>query len=400
MGLKAAFRAVRLRKGNMLAALLAGLALTATAVLAAGARVAETPLGGKSGLAYGPSRLGLLRAQQLDPQGRPPTGIATVARQALPAAPLAYEPFFGVAAAGFRADNAVGSPRDAALLREALRRNPRSRESRMLLLKHALGTDQPGEAVDQLAALDRLNNGAAGQLMSGLGKAITTNRQVDETIAALRPHPELYRPFLTGFLAAQKPSALVERLVTALPPSAMRDGQVRASATALLINARAFSKARALWAAGTRSNPQTLVHSPDFADRTALPPFNWALSVNETGAAEPVAGGGLSVAYYGRRPGVLAAQLLTLAPGTYTARLEYRTLSGTPGALGLSLRCEGSETLLVERPLDAKVGAARPIEAGFTVPPDCPAQQLAVAGRIRDNRDPQEAELRRLEVTR
>ena len=400
MGFKAAIRAVRLRKRNLLAALSVGLALNAAALLAAGARVAETPLGGKSGLAFGPARLGMLRAQQLDPQGHAPAGIAAVARRALPTAPLAYEPFFGVAAAGFRTNTAVGSPRDAALLREALRRNPRSRESRMLLLKHALGTDQPGEAVDQLAALDRLNNGAAGQLMSGLGKAITTGRQVDETVTALRPHPELYRPFLAGFLAARKPPALVEQLVTALPASAMRDGQVRASAISLLIDARAFAKARALWGVGARSNPQSLVHSPDFADRTALPPFNWALSVNETGAAEPVAGGGLNVAYYGRRPGVLAAQLLTLTPGTYTARLEYRTLSGSPGALGLSLRCEGSQALLVDRPLDGKAGAGRVVEAGFTIPQGCPAQQLAVVGRIRDNRDPQEAELRRLEVTR
>lgn len=375
-------------------------ALAAAAVLAALAARAEKPAAAGSTLlsALGPSALGELRALQLTPEGQPPRGIDRYGRAALATAPLAYEPFFAVGAAGFRGKDAFGSKADAALLEEALRRNPRSREARLLLMRHAVGTGDLGRAIDQLAVLNRLNSAMVAQLMLALGKAIRTERQVDEAVAALKPHPELYRPFMTGFAGAGKPAALVVRLVPQLPASALADSEVRGLAIQQMVAAEAFAEARRLWDAG--SGTRGLVHSPDFADVKAPPPFNWQLSANSTGAAERQPGGGVAVDYYGRSPGPLVAQLLTLAPGSYGATLRYRTDSGVPGALGLELRCTGG-VVLAQRPLEAKAGVDATARLDFAVPlAGCKGQTLSVVGRVQEARDPQAAVLTRLDVAR
>ncbi len=373
----------------------------AGAVLIAGlARRAETPAAAGSALLsrLGPGALGELRALQLTPEGQPPRGIERYGRAALASAPLAYEPFFAVAAAGFRGKG-FGSRTDAALLEEALRRNPRSREARLLLMRHAVGTGDLKRAIDQLAVLNRLNTTMVAQLMLALGKAIRTERQVDEAVAALKPHPELYRPFMTGFSGAQKPAGLVVRLVPQLPPAALADPEVRQLAIQQMVAAEAFAEARRLWDAG--SGGGGLVHSPDFADVKAPPPFNWQLFANSTGAAERQPAGGVAADYYGRSPGPLVAQLLTLAPGSYSATLRYRTDSGVPGALGLELRCTGGDIVLAQRPLDAKAGVEATVRLDFAVPPaGCKGQTLSVVGRIQEARDPQAAVLTRLDVTR
>lgn len=375
--------------------------LAAAAILAALAGRAEKPAAAGSRLlaVLGPSALGELRALQLSPEGQPPRGIDRYGRAALPSAPLAYEPFFAVAAAGFRGKDAFGSKADAALLEEALRRNPRSREARLLLMRHAVGTGDLKRAIDQLAVLNRLTSPMVAQLMLALGKAIRSEGQIDEAVAALKPHPELYRPFMTGFAGAGKPAALVVRLVPQLPPAALADPEVRRLAIQQMVAAEAFAEARRLWDTG--SSGRGLVHSPDFADTKAPPPFNWQLSANSTGAAERQPAGGVAVDYYGRAPGPLVTQLLTLPPGRYSATLRYRTDSGVPGALGLEFRCTGGGGALAQRPLDGKTGVDAAARIDFTIPPTgCKGQTLSVVGRVQEARDPQSAVLARVDVTR
>ena len=399
MAIERLFRLARADLPRLIVALAAGGGLAAAALLANLARKAETPAAAESPLlaALGPGKLGLLRAQQLDPAGRPPKGIERVARAALASAPLAYEPFFGVAAAGFRGEKQFGSKGDAALLEEALRRNPRSREARLLLMRHAVGTGDLKRAIEQLAVLNRLNSKLVGELMLALGKAIGSERQVDEAVAALRPHPELYRPFMTGFAAAEKPAALVVRLVPQLPSAALADREVRRLAIKEMVSAQAFAEARRLWGDATAS--RGLVHSPDFADTKAPPPFNWELAANSTGAAERQPQGGIAVDYYGRTPGSLVSQLLTLAPGTYTAMLRYRTDSGEPGALALQVGCAGGGAMLAQRPLEGRAGRETVMPLTFTVPPaGCRGQLLTVAGRVQEARDPQAVVLTRLDL--
>lgn len=384
---------------RVLKALAAGAAVAAVALLAHVGRIAESPVAGAvpALAAIGPGKIGQLRAIQLDQTGAVPAGTAELGRSALAKAPLAFEPFLAVAAAGFSGKGAVGSAADARLLEEAMRRNPRSREARYFLMRHALGTGDLNGAVTQIAALNRLTRGVTDQLMPGLGAAIRSERQVDEAVAALVPHPELLEPFLKGFAASPKPAALSTRLVARLPRTSFANPEVRRRAVSLLIAAQAFAQARALW--GTGAGSGALVNSPDFSDTKAPPPFNWEMEANSTGAAEPDPAGGLAVDYFGRSPGPLVSQLLTLAPGTYKARLDYRTLGGTPGALGLQITCAGKELRIFDQPLTGAAGSTQALVVTFTVPSGCPGQQLAIAGRVQESRDSQQALIRKLDVT-
>src|SRR5689334_794876 len=117
----------------------AGLALAAVALLANAAHLATEP--GATAIPvlgwFGPAKVSQLRMQRLDKQGRPPAGTERLARAALDGQPLAFEPFYAAALARF--EPRQGGPDSVAtLLREAIRRNPRSRESRVLLTRHAV----------------------------------------------------------------------------------------------------------------------------------------------------------------------------------------------------------------------------------------------------------------------
>ena len=384
---------------RVLKALATGAAVAALALVAHVGRIAESSVAGSVPAlgAFGPGKLGQLRAIQLDQSGSVPAGTSEIGRAALAKAPLAFEPFLAVAASGFREKTEVGSAADAWLLTEALRRNPRSREARYLLMRHALGTGDLSGAVNHIAVLNRLTNGISQQLMPGLGAAIRSEKQVDEAVAALAPHPELLEPFLKGFTAKPKPAALSIRLVQRLPRSSFADPMVRQQAIRLLISAQAFSEARALW--GANAGGGGLLHSPDFSDTKAPPPFNWDLRANSTGVAERDPAGGLAIDYFGRSPGPLASQLLTLAPGTYKARLDYRTTGGTPGALGLQMTCAGKDLRVFDQPLTGTAGASQALVVTFTVPQGCPGQHLAIAGRVQESRDSQQALVQKLDVT-
>ncbi|PLK27151.1 hypothetical protein [Novosphingobium sp. TH158] len=373
-------------------------AMGLAALLAQFGRVAESPAAASLPAvgSFGPGKIGQLRAMRLDSGGQPPENAAELGRAALASAPLAYEPFFAVASAGFRGQGANGSAQDGKLLREATRRNPRSRESHAFLMRHALGAGNLKEAIDEIAVLNRLTSAVADRLMPAVGKAISSEKQVNEVIAALAPHPELFEPFLRGFSTSSKTPAISRYLVANLPKAALDQPKVRNLAVKELVRAQAFAEARAMWGGSGKGGA---VHSPDFSDTKAPPPFNWELETDSTGAAERQRGGGLSLAYYGREPGALASQLVTLAPGNYRARLAYRTTGGTPGALGFQLQCAGKDALLFDEPLKGDAGSEHVLLVNFMVPQQgCQGQVISLAGRLQESRDPQDALVRSLNI--
>lgn len=168
----------------------------------------------------------------------------------------------------------------------------------------------------------------------------------------------------------------------------------------LLVDAQAFATARHIWGS-TFAGQGALLHSPDFSDRRAQPPFNWEFAENETGVAERATGGGVDLAYYGRVPGKLVSQLVTLAPGGYRLGIDYRSISGTPGTIALEVRCAGKDQVLGLLPLSARVGADGEARLEFAVPADgCPGQTVALIGRALEERDGQEALVRRITLSR
>jgi hypothetical protein len=84
----------------------------------------------------------------------------------------------------------------------------------------------------------------------------------------------------------------------------------------------------------------------------------------------------LHAIFYGQQDGVLASQLLLLAPGTYRLALSMARDSIHPELIGWSIRCDGASVPVALVSLDA---AARGWT--FDVPSHCPAQWFELSGR-------------------
>jgi hypothetical protein len=145
-----------------------------------------------------------------------------------------------------------------------------------------------------------------------------------------------------------------------------------------LVAAGVYGKARAVWAKVSRVPiaPGQLLYDPGFTDRNSIPPFNWDLTSSAAGLAERQAGGRLHVIFYGQQDGMLARQLLQLAPGRYRLTMAASGDMVRGRSITWSVRCDRSVTPLGAVTLD--VAVSRPWS--FTVPSDCPAQWLQLSG--------------------
>lgn len=388
-----------LRRGIMAGGTFAALVIAVFA--SAAARVAETPGAGASGRGNGPgpAALGVLR-YELARQGtdRPGLEVAT-ANRALAVFPLASDPFTALAVLGLDGKTKAEPARNTALLQEALRRDPRSRTARIFYLRQlAMNGDLKG-AFNQLAVLWRLNPALVEQVMVSLSGQINSPRRVDQALDALKGHDALYLPFVTRMAGKNKPRDVVERLADGLPASALANPDLRRALVGQLVAAGSYARARQIWAGGLKQRQAGLVHAPDFADLAAPPPFNWKLEVNATGAAERSKGGGLTVAYYDRAPGPLAAQILVLAPGNYRAVIDYASISGSARTVKLQVSCMGANTVLGETWLGPRRAAQGGLAVPFTVPAaGCDGQLLAIVGVANEERGEMQLAVRRIDV--
>lgn len=348
---------------------------------------------------FGPGPLGLLKGQSVDLRTGASPRLLTLAANALPVAPLSSEPFFAAALPGFHGTTDFGGLREAALLRETLRRDPRSPDARTFLLQNALARGDLREAFDQIAVLAQLNDPVFGKLMNGLAASVTTEAQARDVVAALKPHPELFLGFMQSLGRMPRDAAFVHALVDGLPPASLADRETRRLAIDELVSVNDFTAARRLAASGGGA-PSALLNGPNFADTSVAPPFGWDLAVNTTGAAERN-GGGLSVAYYGREPGQLVAQLLTLPPGAYVVSIDYVSDGGTPGAIGVTLTCAESRTVFAAVPLAARIGSRQNLKVPVTVPAQgCEAQWLRLSGLPTEDREDQAMRVFSINVAR
>lgn len=349
----------------------------------------------------GPARTAELRYAQLVAKGRVSPALAARARLAAARDPLGYEPYLFNGAVGFPNERAIGSSHDAALLREALRRHPRSRQARMMLLRHALGTGQLTEAIDQIGVLDRLNRQYAIALLGGLGRSVTTRAQIDEAVGALASHPELYPEFVRGFVSTRKPSPVLAHLGRRLPARMARREEVANPLINALVDAGDFADARALWLRGGAAASAVLLTDPTFAATAARPPFGWDLAQSASGVAERQKEGGVFVEYFGRRSGPLARQLVTLAPGAYRLSLDFEPISPNAGAIALTASCAPGNGVLATRRLAAKAARRTRVILPFEVPATgCRGQWIGLSGLPDETRKGQQMVAWRLDLVR
>jgi hypothetical protein len=375
-------------------ALLMGAMLLSNAV-----SVLERPVAaGKAG-GWGPADLGRIRGQLAGLQLNQNEFDEGSARRALATAPLASEPFAAIAAASLIENPRGNTGGESALLAEALRRDPRSRPARILLMRQmAVSGDMEG-AFAQLDVLYRLNPVLVTRAMESIAGLVNTPKRMDAALAALAGRSNLYQPFVVGMVGKNKPREIVVRLAQGLPANILAKPEIRNSVVAQLVEVQEFALARSIWQAGLAKQPSGLVFAPDFADRQTPPPFNWRLFETTSGAADFVKPQGLAVNYYDRSPGRLVSQIVTLPPGRYRLYAEFKLVGGSADNVRLRIGCFGGPEALAEIPLFASGPGLRKAEAGFEVPAQaCSGQELAVWGIVTEKRSEAEVELQRVDI--
>jgi hypothetical protein len=293
--------------------------------------------------------------------------------QAATKAPLAPEPFLvrGVQAQ-LAGDNALATR----AFRAAEYRDPRSLPAHYFLADQYFRTGDARRGLIEAAALARLAPGGVAS-MAPYVAAYAKDR---------RTWPQLREIFSSNSdLESASLFALAGDPRNADTVMALADEQHRTPAIAWvpgllnnLVQAGQYAKARDIWAHVSRAQipPGQTLYDAAFSDRNAPPPFNWELLSSGVGLAERQQGGRLHVIFYGQQDGILARQLLLLAPGRYRMTMAA---SGGPGgskALNWSIRCDRQQSPFSAISLTA-VASAPWI---FSVPVGCPAQWLELSG--------------------
>lgn len=360
-------------------------------------KIPRLPLSGM----IGPARIAELRFAQAVAKGDVSPQLVAQGKRAAANDVLAYEPFLFAAASDFRDTRSTGTPRSVPLLKEVIRRHPRSRASRVMLMRRAIGAGDLTQAIGQLAMLNRLNDTIAIPLLRSIGRSAATIPAVTEATRALAVHPELFGDYISGFAATPKPAAVVVHLAESLPTEVLSNSRLKDALVARLVQDRHYGDARLIAMGGSaRGGAAADLVDPGFAIKRPTPPFGWTYTQSETGVAERNGPGDVFVDYYGRNPGSLLEQLMTLTPGSYRVEMTY-ALDGPPtGTIALEVRCVNSyQPVLRSWPFDSSVKKRGAATILFTVPAEgCAAQSVALVGLPSDRRMAQQITVSRIDV--
>jgi hypothetical protein len=376
--------------------LLAWLALKA-AVAAGG--IGHVPA--VAGLRSGHPEVDLRRAAEAaqNMRGALPPAVQARVERAARAAPLAEEPFL---IAGLRALDGGDSDRAAALIDEALRRNPRSRPARLALIDLHARAGRTEAAAVQLAALNRLVPEAGTLLVPELARMVRDPRTRGQARAMLLSDPLLDQ--VLGHLVRNgaDPALVMEFHQARAVPQDETTAAWQNELLARLTERGRHAQTLAVWRgmAGGSDHDGSRIYDPDFTGRPGPPPFNWAYGEGNLGAAER-GGGALEVVYYGRDSGALTRQLLLLPPGRYRLAVEGEgDATGQGSRMFWRLVCAAGDAVLAELPVEGLSGAPKRFAANATVPANCPAQWLRLDGEAAEFPTRQTAAFRQLRLER
>jgi hypothetical protein len=308
-------------------------------------------------------------------------------------APLAAEPFLvrGVQA------SVAGDRRTAERAFEAgQKRDPRSLPAAYFLADQYFRTGDAAHGMRQIAILARLTPSGVDNLAPYLA-AYAQNRANWPLLRSLfRSDPALGDAALRAMAANSANADIV--LALAGPGQRGVEASWLRSLVASLIGDGQYAKARAIWASasGISASTGSLLFDSTFSQAAPPPPFNWELTSSGVGLAERRPGGKLHAMFYGQLDGVLARQLLLLAPGSYA--LSLRVLGGAshPEALYWVVRCDKASEELERVSVDQAVlhGVV------FRVPPGCAAQWLELTGASSDMPQQSDVTISDLRLTR
>lgn len=305
--------------------------------------------------------------------GQPGSGLSE--------APLAEEPFLLAARRAIQAGDTEGAK---ALLDEALRRNPRSREGLLLRLDQQLRRNQVSDAAVTIAVLSRLLPDSGPFLIGELAR-LARDPDVRGALDGVLETDAGMRTELLEALARQgaDPDAIFS---LAGPVARAAPGATPRWQTIMLdelVSRGQATRARQVWnrLAGLERTPSG-VYDAEFAGLPGPQPFNWRFEASPAGFAEPSAGGALFVEFYGREDAVLGEQLLSLPPGEYRISFDAEgDADGEGGRLAWTVTCQANRRALASVPV-AGLESSRTFSATFSVPDGCPAQWLRLTGKF------------------
>ena len=361
---------------------LIGLQVARTSVVAASVR-RNLPLALAADPENPRARMALAMAEFRGRNGAVSPASRAAATAALAKAPLAEEPFF---LEGLNA-LATGDPkRGEQLLNEAVRRNPRSRAARLLLLDRHLRRNDVAKAGFEIAVLNRLIPRAGEVLVPELARMVSDPQTGSAVVRVLEQEPKLQQMVLARLASTGADPELILRIAgssNAAAATAQGLPWQRALITKL-VEKRDLAQAYALWRKFSglpAQNGAKGLYNGRFQALPGSAPFNWEYLGGAAGAAVATKAPALEVEYYGRENFEFARQLLILAPGSY--RIRFRAegdAKGDDAKLAWTLTCLGSTSPLLTLPLQGIDASPRAVSASFRVAPGCKGQWLRLAG--------------------
>lgn len=310
----------------------------------------------------------------LSARARRPVAPATLEliRDAAAKAPLAPEPFLVRGVQGQMAGNQQLAT--AAFVAGRLR-DGRSIPARYFLAEQYFRQGDAARGLREIAILARMIPDGVNDLAPFVASYAKDPRTQPQLRALFRSDPGLEQAALTTLATDARNADMVLGLAT---PSA-KAPQWTEMLLRSLIKAGEYGKAQQIWAKLGRVRPaNSSIFDSKFEGSDAPAPFNWTLTSSTVGLAERQPGGRLHVIFYGQEDGLLAGQLLVLAPGRYRLAMRIEGQGVGAAALRWSVTCARSGQTLASLPLSeaARASAGAP----FEVPADCGAQNLQLIG--------------------
>lgn len=289
--------------------------------------------------------------------------------------PLSPEPFL---VHGVRARLAGDEQAAMWAFRQAQWRDPRSVPAAYFLAEYYLRSGHVLEGLRQIALIARLM--PVSQAISPFVAQYAQNPATwPQMRAFFRTEQSIEDGVLTSLAQDPRNADAILALADAKhrkPDSVWLPGLLRG-----LIAKGDYAKARMIWSSVGRAQPNSdLLYDPEFSAPAAPPPFNWKLESSTVGLAERQPGKRLHVLFYGNRDGILASELVLLAPGTYRLQMQLVGSPVHPELLSWSVRCDKSR----EPVSTVGISEARARGWTFEVPGNCPAQWIALSGRSAD----------------
>jgi hypothetical protein len=229
-----------------------------------------------------------------------------------------------------------------------------------------------------MAVLSRLTN-SAEVFAPPLAAFARTPGAVAKLRRFFRTAPEFEPVVLSNLAGDPKNLGLIMALWSGMSdPAARGQSSWQARIVGQLIAAGDFGRAHSAWRqfAKLASEPPGLFN-PQFRELAAPPPFNWTFG-SAGGLAQPAGNGRLDVIYFGRDDAVLAEQLLLLPPGHYLLSTRMSGNVEPGGGIAWTMECVPDKRPLMRLPVQR--AASGLLQANFTIPQECRAQQLRLVG--------------------